>query len=140
MTEEVKNENQTQEPKYDEGQLLAIFDDLIFQDGYSEELNIRGRFPVTLRTRTGEEYEKIASELDKVEIKTMLAYENMASMLNLCFAVSVYNGKNLDRLDFEERLKIIKKLPSPILSLLSSELHKFDRKVEAACKVGKENF
>lgn len=129
-------------PKFDEQELMSIFDDLMFHGEYSEEFMIRGKLPVRFRSRSAEEIQKISMEVDSNSgSATLLAtLSEQRSLLNLEFALMSYGSKDLASLKREERAKFVGKLPAPMVGTLLMLLSKFDQKVFEACKEGEANF
>lgn len=126
-------------PKYDPSELLAIFDALMFEYQYREKYYIR-KLEVEFRTRTSEELTTIVSAIDISGHNTYAAVEYLRSMENLKTALTRYNGKDVSKLNVEEKAAFINKLPSPVVHALINKLVEFDSKVEAAVREGEENF
>jgi hypothetical protein len=128
--------------KYSEEELMVIFDELMFTGEYAEDILIRGKLPVTLRTRTAGEVRKITMELDKDSgNSTLLATINeRRSLLTLRYALSSYGSTDLSGMNAEDKEGFISKLPAPVIGALMVELAKFDSKVYEACKAGEGNF
>jgi len=127
-------------PEYDETELLAIFDEIIFSGEYVESSKIKGKLNVSFRTRTAEEISKITSKLDSTPANFISTINERRSLLNLHFALTNYQGKDVSQAKPEDREKFINSLPAPVVGALLVALDKFDRKVFKACEVGEENF
>lgn len=127
-------------PKYSEEELSAIFDEIIFSGEYAEDFKIKGKLPVTLRTRTAEEIDKIQHHLDASGSNLIATIESIRSLMHLQYAIVKYKGEDLSVYKIEEKAGFINKLPGPIVAALINTLAKFDEKVAMACKEGEVNF
>lgn len=127
-------------PEYDELELEQLFDDLMFNGSYSEEIKIGKRFNVTLRTRTGKDAREVMHILDKAGYHLGLTVESVRSLYNLAQSVVLVNGRDISGEIFEKKVELLEELPTPVLSAMILSLMKFDRKVEAAVRHGEENF
>jgi len=135
---EVKSEEE--KPKYDPEQLAMIFDELLFQGEYSENVKIKDKLLVTFRTRTSEESEEIALTLDTLGANLFTTLDQKRSLLNLQYSLTRYHSRDLSGLSKEDRAKFVGKLASPIIVALVNELAQFDEKVFAALKEGETSF
>lgn len=139
-------ETQTQEvveatkPKFSKEELLEIFDEVLFQGFYQEDVTLRGRLTVTFRTRSAEDTAKISRTIDAEQYQLSSTYMEHRALLNLSTSMVTFNGKDMQDKSFDDRFALVKKLPAHLVSLLSTALVEFDSKVEAACKDGDENF
>lgn len=135
-----QNAEKPKKPKYDPEELAGIFDEIIFSGEYSEEVTIRGKLKIRLRTRTAEEVEHISMVVDSTTANLVATLAEKRSILNLQYALSVFNGRDLSALSVEDKAKYVKRLPGPVVGALLEALSKFDAKVYAACQEGEENF
>lgn len=129
-----------EKPKYDADELARIFDEVMFSGEYSEEVTIKGKLKIRLRTRTAEEIEQISLLIDGTTAQLVATLAEKRSILNLQYALETYGGKDLRLLSTEERAKAVKRLPGPMVGALLKALNDFDAKVYAACQDGEENF
>lgn len=127
-------------PTYDPEMLAAIFDDLMFQGEYTENIKVKDKLLVTLRTRTSEESEEIAIALDTLGANLFTTLEQKRSLLNLQYSLVRYHNKDLSGLSKTDKAKFLGQLPTPVIVALVNELAKFDEKVFAALKEGEESF
>lgn len=137
---EKKETEAIEKPKYDKDELLAIFDEIIFQGEYLEDVTIRGKLKVQFRTRTAEEIEQISKVIDATSFNLISTMNESRMVLNLQYALTYYQGRDLSSLKVEDRAKFIKKLPGPVIAVLIDALFKFDDKVAEACKEVEANF
>lgn len=128
------------EPVYDEKELLAIFDDIIFSGEYRETVMVKGRVPVEFRTRTAEEISEIQRNIDAAGANLISTVESIRSLMNLKYALVSFKGTDLGTMKAAERIKFVEQLPGPIVGTLLRLLSVFDNKVAQACRDGKENF
>lgn len=130
----------TKAPKYSEEELAAIFDEIIFSGEYVEEVSIRGKLRVCFRTRTAEEIRQITQAVDGAQAVYANTVESLRSLLQLQYALTSYQGKDLTGIRPQERTAFIGQIPGPVVALLLQALAKFDEKVFAACQEGELNF
>lgn len=129
-----------EEPKYSEDELLNIFDEIIFQGNYEENISVKnGKLKIAFRTRTAGEYSAITDELDATKANLISTLSEKRQLLNLHYALTKYQGQNLGNMKFDERVKFINQLASPMVGLLINALAKFDEKIFEACKFGEQN-
>ena len=140
ITPEVEPKTEPEKPKYSQEELLQVFDELIFNGTYSEKVLVKGKLQVTFRTRTADELETISMELDATKANLVSTIVEKRSTLNLYYALSSYQGKNLSGMKIEEKSKFLKSLAAPIIGMLMVELSNFDDKVWQATKEGEQNF
>lgn len=126
--------------EYKKEELLAVFDELIFQGEYTEEQTIRGKLKVSFRSRSADETMQISKQLDVMDFKLLTTMQEQRAFLNLSKSLTMYQGKDLDKLKSEEKAEFIKRLPTSILGALADALAEFDRKVDLACREADENF
>jgi hypothetical protein len=138
-TEEKKDET-PEKPQYDKDELLRIFDEIIFQGEYVEDVTIRGKLKVQFRTRTAEDIEQISKVIDSTSFNLIATLNESKMVLNLQYALTFYQGRDLSALKNEDKAKFIKRLPGPVIAMLLDALYKFDAKVNEACKDLEENF
>lgn len=136
-----KQETEAQaKPKYDNDELLRIFDEIIFSGEYVEDVVIKGKLRVQFRTRTSEEVEEISRLIDTTTFNLVSTMNEARMVLNLQYGLTMYQGRSLVGMKKEEKAKFIKNIPGPIVGVLLDALYKFDDKVFEACKELEENF
>lgn len=133
-------EGPTDKPEYDQEELLRIFDEIIFAGEYGEQVIIKNRLKVGFRTRSAAEIEEISIMVDGITANLISTLNEKRSVLNLQYALTSYQGRDLRTMKVEERAKFVRSLPGPIIGALLAALHKFDQKVFIACQEGEENF
>lgn len=127
-------------PEFDEADLEQIFDALMFDGSYTEEVKIGKRFTVTLKTRTGKEAREVMTILDKAGYSLGLTVESIRGLYNLAQSAVIVNGRDISGEAFLKKVEMIEEMPTPVISAMMISLVKFDRKVEAAVRHGEENF
>lgn len=137
--EEVKDENK-EKPQYSQEELLAVFDEILFSNEYTEDFTVRNRLKVTFRTRTAKEIQDINKHLDSMGASLVSTVEGVRAMMNLESALVHYQGKDLGAMKQADRSAFIAQLPGPIIGALMITLGKFDHKVALACQEGEANF
>lgn len=136
-TEETPRVNK---PQFDQAELAKIFDEIIFSGVYSEDLVIKERLRITLKSRTAQESEEISSKLDATPANLITTLHEKRALLNIHYALIRYQGKDLSTMRIEEREKFVNQIPAPVINVIVKALAKFDTKVYAACEDGEENF
>lgn len=139
-TKETVSQLDTGLPEYSPEELEPIFDSILFEGKYSEEVSIGGKLKVTFQTRNGQDVRNVVMRLDQVKVNMGLTLESLRSLYNLVYSVVEFNGNDLSGAKFEERLERLEKLPSAVLGALIRKLVEFDLKVEAAVNHGEANF
>lgn len=129
-----------EKPKYDNDELLRIFDEIIFAGEYMEDVTIKGKLHVQFRTRTSEEVAEISRIIDSTSFNLVATMNETRMILNLQYALTSYQGKSLIGMNKDDKAKFIKRLPGPVIGALLDALYKFDDKVFHACKELEENF
>ena len=127
-------------PTYSDEELEAVFDSILFEGSYSEEISVGGKVKALIRTRTGEDARAIMMTLDASRVSMGLTMESLRSLYNLGYSLMSFNGQDLSGMKIEDRIKRIEKLPSAVLGALIRKLVMFDLKVEAAVSHGEANF
>lgn len=128
-------------PDYAPEELEPIFDSILFEGKYSEEVSLGGgKLKATLQTRSGQDVREIVKKLDSEKVNMGLTLESFRSMYNLAYSLVEFNGHDLSKASLEERVARMDKLPAAILGALIRKLVEFDLKVEAAVAHGEANF
>lgn len=138
--EQEKSQEKKATPKFDKDELIAIFDRIIFEGEYSEQVKIKGKLSTTFRTRSAGETLEISKTIDSIQANLVVTINEQRAVLNLAYSLVEYSGKDLKKASVDEKLTFVKKLPVPIIAALSDALAQFDYKVDTACKEGEENF
>lgn len=137
-TDAVKEKKKKED--YSEDDLLKVFDEIIFSGEYSEDVSIRGKLNVTFKTRTSKQVSLITGKLDSEQVNLRSTQDERRLLLNLEYALTQYQGKDLSSMKSEDKTKFIEALPAPIIGAILVALSRFDDKVYKACEVGEENF
>jgi hypothetical protein len=133
-------ENKVVKPKYDEAELAKIFDEIIFSGVYTEDVVIKGRLRITLKSRTAQESEEISSKLDTSPANLISTLNERRALLNVYYALVRYQGKDLSMMKMEEKEKFVNQIPAAIVNVIVKAIASFDTKVYAACEDGETNF
>lgn len=118
--------------RYNKDELLAIFDSIMFEGEYREDVIIKGKLKVTFKTRSGADTAAITRELDAKQYNLLSTVNERRALLNIGYSITRYNDKDLGILSLENRLAFVEKLPTVVVSALSNALVDFDIKTEAA--------
>lgn len=127
-------------PLYSQEELLRVFDEIMFSGDYAEDYVIKGRLPVTFKTRTGEDINAIQRSIDAAGFNLISSVETMRSLMNLQYSLVRYDKKDLTLMEPSERAKFVERLSGPMIAILLDTMGKFDHKVAEACKEGEANF
>lgn len=131
---------ETEQVKYDPSELLSIFDTILFEGEYTENVTIKGKLKVTFRTRSVDDTTAITKEIDGSVANLVSTLQEARALSNLTYSLVNYNGKSLAEVTPEDRRKLIGKIPAIVVGALSEALVKFDAKVAAAFAEGEANF
>lgn len=126
--------------KFDDAELESIYDSIMFEGSYSEEVSIGKRVRVTFRTRTGKEAREVIMRLDKLGLNMGLTVESIRGLYSLAQSVLSINGQDLSGDKFEVKVEKLEELPTQLIARLLAEFSKFELKVAAAISHGDENF
>jgi hypothetical protein len=136
-------------PEFSQEELLAIFDAIMFQGVYQEEMTVaEGRIYARYRTRTVDESNRINKALDKQQFATYITHGNHQALLTLSYAMLDYSiiDSHGDRKtremskDPQTAYKNLAGMPDVVLEALSRGLTAFDRKVRIAVYEAQETF
>ena len=127
-------------PKYSQEELAALFDEIIFNGEYSEDVTIRDRLKVRFRTRSAGEIDEIERIVDSTQATLIATLQQKRQVLNLQYSLISYQGKDLSTLTVADRAKFLSKIPGPVVGSLMMALSRFDEKVFLACRDAEENF
>jgi len=126
--------------EYAKEELLHIFDEIIFQGEYSEEVVVNNKLRLGFRTRSCGEIEEINRVVDSSKANLMTTLNDTRTLLNLQYALTQYHTKDLRSYSIEDKAKFLKTIPGPVIAAMLTALQKFDQKVFVACQEGEENF
>ena len=132
-------QEETKKPKYKKEDLLEIFDTIMFEGEYKEEITIKNKLRVTFVTRSAAATSSITKELDESKFNLMSSMQEYRALLCICHSLVSYNGKDLSIATIEAKKTFVEKLPSVVVAALSNALVEFDLKTEAAMSES-ENF
>lgn len=135
-----------------EDKAACIVDDILTQNFYEEEFKLSKRSSVRFRTRTQKDIRRLSMTLQIERPLYENAMNELVARYNLAASLSMFNGKVFsfpktgadDKAfedSFDERLKVVESMPSPIFALLCTKLAKFDVMVQIVMREGcVENF
>jgi hypothetical protein len=109
----------------------AIYDAVLDKGFYEEYVKIRSNRAV-LRTRTYEEQLRVQTALETYQPRMAVSQEELISRYNLAASLYEWKGKVIKHEtdeDFDAAMKMIQKMPAPLVGLLYDALAKFDARV-----------
>jgi len=122
----------------------SIMDGVIFEDAYIETIQIGGkRLTVGLRTRSYRDMERIMDAFEADPQMSVIKTDDIMAKYNVAASLARYGDHQFNFPDpktekpeaveeaFEERLKFLLGLPSPIIKRLIDETGKFDMMMTA---------
>ena len=130
--EENKEQPKEQKSKYSQDELLVIFDSIMFEGEYREDVTIKGKLRVTFKTRSGADTSAITRDLDSKQFNLMSSMEQYRALLSMGYSLTRYHDKDISGMTLENRLSFIEKLPTVVVAAISNALVEFDMKTEAA--------
>jgi len=142
----VKEVNQTVEkpdakkPEFTPEELLPIFDTILFEGQFKEKVVIKGKLNVEFVSLSAKDVSEISEELDAKSFNLVSTLHEQRALQTLYRGLASYNNRDLTGLASDKRQEFLNKLPAAVVSALSEAQHKFNRKVDAACREGEANF
>lgn len=127
-------------PEYSEEELLSIFDTIMFEGVYQEDVMIRGKLKVTFRSLSVKDSKEITNTLDSKQFNLASTFQEQRAIMNLARSLVFYNSKDLSSMTIIQRTEFVESLPSAIVAAISNALVVFSKKVFRACEAGQENF
>lgn len=124
---------------YTKEQLLALYDDLVFENGYKEEIKVRG-FSFGFKTRSSEDLIGINRALDNFKAQSANSYQTYANYLTLAASLSFIDGVEFEAGKLKLAYDALLKQTTAKVDIMLMELTNFDRKVAMAIEVGRKNF
>jgi hypothetical protein len=122
----------------------TIYDGVLTKGYYEEYARIRGNNRAAFRTRMYEDHLRLQTVLEMQKPQLAISQDELVTRYNLAASLYEWNGQALKHDtedDFDAIMKLVRKLPGPLFSVLSRELSKFDAKVMAVFEEGAdENF
>ena len=122
----------------------AIYDGVLTKGYYEEYVRLRGSQRAVFRTRMYDDHLRLQTVLEMQKPQLAISQDELITRYNLAASLYEWGGKPLKHEtddDFDAVMVLLKKMPSPIFSVLSRELSKFDAKVMAVFAEGAdENF
>lgn len=122
----------------------SIYDGVLTKGYYEEYVRLRGNHRAVLRTRMYEDHLRLQTILEMQKPQLAISQDELITRYNLASSLYEWEGKVLKHEsdeDFDDIMKLLKKMPGPLFTVLSRELSKFDSKVMAVFAEGAdENF
>jgi hypothetical protein len=122
----------------------AIYDGVLTKGYYEEYVRLRGNNRAVFRTRMYEDHLRLQTVLEMQKPQLAISQDELITRYNLASSLYEWEGKPLKHdtdEEFDAVMKIVKKFPGPVFTVLSRELAKFDSKVMAVFDEGAdENF
>jgi hypothetical protein len=122
----------------------AIYDSVLTKGYHEEYIRIRGNHRAVFRTRMYEDHLRLQTILEMQKPQLAISQDELITRFNLAASLYEWDGKQLKHEteeDFDAVMKIVRRLPGPLFTVLSRELAKFDTKVMAVFDEGAdENF
>lgn len=126
--------------KYSDSELEAVYDALMFEGNYTEEVSVGKRIKAVFRTRNGKDARESMLFIDKMGLNMGITVESLRGLYNLAQSTISINGSDISGETLDKKIERIEVLPTAIISRLMYELSKFDIKVQQAVSHGEENF
>lgn len=124
---------------YTLSELLAIYDDILFENSYSKEYRLRSvRF--TFKTRSSATVIKVNQALDNLKAQSVNTYQTYNNYLMLAASLQSYNNQNFEEDDLKNTYDYLLTLNTAAIDLMLDKLNEFDTMIGLALKAGKENF
>lgn len=136
---EATEEKKSEYDPYTLQDLLAIYDDIIFENSFSKEYRLRSvRF--TLKTRSSATVIKVNQALDNLKAQSVNTYQTYSNYLMLAASLKSYNNQDFSEDNLKEAYDYLLTLNTAAIDLMLDKLNEFDQMIGLALKAGKENF
>jgi hypothetical protein len=109
-----------------------IIDEMLFQGGYSEEMQVTKKLKIKFRTRGQKAVDRLNKAIDSVNPQFNGSLYSLIAEYNLAHSLIQYGPHLFDSVsdaNFDAALIFIKSLPSPVFQVLATKLSKFDEKL-----------
>jgi len=130
--------------KIDLKEAEGIYDAVLSKGYYEEYVRLHGNRRAVLRTRAYEDHLRLQTILEMQKPQLAISQDELITRYNLAASLFEWDGKPLKHdtdEDFDVILRLLRKLPGPLFSVLARELSKFDTKIMAVFDEGAdENF
>lgn len=122
----------------------GIYDAVMTRGHYEEYVSLGRGGKATFKTRAYEDALRVQTALEMQKPQLVITQDELVTRFNLAASLSEWQGKAVPHetdQDFENALKLIRKMPGPVFSMLATELVKFDQKTMLVFSEGAaENF
>lgn len=122
----------------------TIYDGVLTKGYYEEYIRLRGDHRAVFRTRMYDDHLRLQTVLEMKKPHLAISQDELITRYNLAASLYEWEGKPLKHEsdeDFDEIMKLVKRMPGPLFTVLSRELSKFDTKIMAVFDEGAdENF
>jgi hypothetical protein len=144
LTPAEKYRERLKQLKIDLKEAEVIYDAVLSKGYYEEYVRLRGDHRAVFRTRQYEDHLRLQTILEMQKPQLAISQDELITRYNLAASLYEWDGKPLKHEnddDFDNVLKIVRRLPAPLFTVLVRELSKFDAKVMAVFAEGAdENF
>lgn len=127
-----------------------ILDDILFNEGYTEEVLIGGRLKVVFRTRKYRDLQRTMRRMDNEAPLSPAHTNDLIARYNTAASLAQYKERVFDFPDpeedgvtmeqvekaFEIRFNFLNNLDEPIVNRIITKMHEFDRKIGAVMADG----
>lgn len=147
--EEEKTEEQewletAKELKLSREKATHIVNEIFSKGEYTESFKLPGNIMLTLKTRSGEDVERLVDSIHQHNPRAMEVYNDTVFIHNAAASIVKYGKKEFKHdtnEDHEKNIKWIRKLPEPVLRVISKILQRFEGQVTHSCDdIGLGNF
>ena len=123
---------------------ITVYDAVLSKGYYEQYVRLGKSGRAVFRTRLYEDALRLQTALEAQKPQLVISQDDIITRYNLAASLYEWQGKPVpheNELDFENALRLIRRMPAPVYSLLVNELSKFDAKVLAVFSEGAaENF
>lgn len=110
----------------------TIYDGVLSKGYYEEYVTLTKTVRAVFRTRLYEDLLRIQTELEMAKPTLAITQDELITRFNLAASLYEWQGKKIPHEtdeDFSAALRLVRRLPGPVFSLLATELMKFDNKI-----------
>jgi uncharacterized FlaG/YvyC family protein len=118
-----------------------IIDSMIVDGYYEETYALTKKHPVTFRTRTLEDQNRIMERIETLKPNYPTTLSNLVAQYNVASSLVHFKGIDFTEMEFREKLRWVRECPDSVVRALATKLNKFDAMITDVMSEGAiENF
>jgi len=132
LTPAERYQKRLKEAKITLNDATVIYDAVLSKGYYEEYVRLGKAGRAVFRTRLYEDSLRLQTALELQKPQLVLTQDELITRYNLAASLYEWQGKPIPHesdTDFDNTLKLIRKMPGPVYALLATALSKFDQKI-----------